>query len=217
MRNHTYLKLITLCCFFGCTLGLSAQNGIGLFSRHLLNPNGEVAIGVSDRSALAFLGAGLEYRLDRETHKLYSFIIGISIQENLGTGFNTPPGVFLQANWRLFKPLINTEKLQGFSSIGPRLFYLSRSFDPLDGSNSFPTSTNRGGVEVQAAFNLDYRLSDNFTLTSFVNVLSFASSVNSSVVENPILTPRQRRNGGFDFDGRIFNELRIGLMYTLEN
>lgn len=82
MRNHSYLKLIILCCFLGCTFGLSAQNGIGVFSRHLGLPGGEVAVGRSDRDTpLDFLGAGIEYRLDRETHKLYSFIIGVSFQK----------------------------------------------------------------------------------------------------------------------------------------
>ncbi len=218
MRNHTYLKLFILCCFYGCTLGLSAQNGIGLFSRHLLNPNGEVAIGIPDRNAFAFLGSGIEYRRDKEEHKLYSFIIGFSLQEDKGPRFSTPPGVFLQANWKIFKPLIDKEKLNGNFSLGPRLFYLTRTSEPADGSSDLPIKVSRYGFEVQAAFNLDYELNSNFTLTGFINCISAAFSLVNQEVVNPILTPAQRKDSrgtAFDLDGRIFNELRLGLMYSL--
>ena len=217
MRNHTCLKLISIFCFIGCFTGLSAQTGIGVFSRHLLNPNGEVGIGLSERNSFDFIGVGIEYRRDRQDYKLYSFVIGFSLQEDKGPRFSTPPGVFLQANWRIFKPLFDKEKFKGYFSLGPRLFYLTRTFMPADGSYDLPIKVSRYGFEAQAAFNLDYQLNNNFTLTGFINCISAAFSLVTEAVVNPILTPDQRRESrdtAFDIDGRIFNEFRIGLMYN---
>lgn len=215
MRNSTTLKLIFIFCFIGCFTGLSAQAGIGVFSRHLGLPGGEVAVGRSDRdTSLDFLGVGVELRLDRETHKLYSFIIGVSLQKKNNPNYSAPAGIFLQANWKLFKPIIKKDKLSGFFSIGPRLFALNQSFMPLSGINQFPTNSSRIGFESQFAFNLDYKINDDFTLISFVNVISLAYSIATSTIDNPVLTPSQRTFRGIDIDGRIFNELRIGLMYN---
>lgn len=86
---------------------------------------------------------------------------------------------------------------------------------PEAGSNDFPTASSRIGFESQFAFNLDYKLNDNLTLTGFVNVISFAYSIASTTVDNPALTLNQGSFSGFDIDGRAFNELRVGLMYSL--
>ena len=143
MRNYTFLKSIFICLFVAFTSELSAQAGIGVFSRHLLNPNGEIAIGISERNSLDFIGAGIEYRRNVLEHNLYSFIVGVNLQKMKGEGYTAPPGVFFQVNWKIFKTLIDQEKWTGFFSAGPRLFYVTQSFEPEEGSNDFPIGSVR--------------------------------------------------------------------------
>ncbi len=218
MRNHTYLKLITLCCFLGCTLGLSAQNGIGLFTRFVLNPNGEVrALSTEPSNFLAFQGLGFEYRRDSDKHKLYAINVGFNIRGKMGPGYSTENEYFTQVSWKLFKPVVNESGIKGYFSIGPRLFYISHSFLADVGSSESSFEDWDLGLDLQIGFNLEYALSDNIKLTGYINSLDLVFTSRNTEFVSP---DGSRRRSNFSFyrgDANLFNEVRVGFSYLLGN
>ena len=217
MRNHTYLKLITLCCFLGCTLGLSAQNGIGLFTRFVLNPNGEVrAFSTDPSNFLAFQGLGLEYRRDSDKHKLYAINVGFNIRGKMGPDYSTANEYFTQVSWKLFKPVVNESGIKGYFSLGPRFYYMSHSFLPDDVLLS-PFESWIFGVDIQIGFNIEYELSEKFKVIGYINSLGFEYDFTDAQFINPNLPQNFNDFGFYNFDINLVNEVRVGFSYLLGN
>lgn len=215
MRNQ-------LLIFFFLTLSgftLSAQNGIGLFTRFLSNPAGEITVSFREQQSniLSFQGIGFEYRRNIETHKLYYFVAGFNIKKAQGPGYSTAPEVYLQTAWKLFKPLVNESGIRAYFSIGPRFFYMTESFMPTPPSNELPEMSFRAGLDFQIGFNVEYIFSEKIKFTGYINTIAFEYALVNFEIDNPNVSPNLRSSSIYNFDINLVNMVRVGFVYSLKN
>jgi len=216
---RTYQISLLLLFIFGIQLSAESQTEIGLQSRHIFNQGAEVRLFnlAEESSFLDFNGLVLTLYRPREK-RIFAYSFGLSIRDDFGDDFSTVPEIFVQVKIKLFKPLVEQPNFRFFFSLDPRIAYLSGDglTPSFDMTMFFPVSRKTAGIEVPANLNFEYDLTDKLKIISHINVLSMAFFYDMQEVENPALTSTQQINNGFDFDGNIFNEFRIGLSYIFD-
>lgn len=72
-----------------------------------------------------------------------------------------------------------------------------------------------GGIGLSVFGGIEYSLSNRLNIHIDTNLLGMSFSTKYSNIENPVLTERQQRQGGFDFE--LFGEriLKIGIGYNI--
>jgi len=197
--------------FFGQA---NAQTEIAIFSRHKLS-DGIVDIAFGETSNLIKpFGFAFEFIKDRSQYKLYSYGGGFRITNYNNEDLGRTTEFFVQAKIKLFKDFAKSDKLLAYFALGPRLVYMYNG-DYNPGFSLFGSRIRNGGVAVPVLFNIDYKLSERWNIHFNINTLSTAFFLDSQFLYNPSIPDNLRTNSGFDFDANLFNEMRIGIGYTL--
>ena len=211
VNNLTKFFILLLSILF---LGqATAQTEIALYSRHKLS-NGIVDLPNSDdTNAIVPFGFAVELIRDRTEHKLYAFGAGFRIRNHTIENDGTTNEFFIQAKYKVFNDFAKAEKLSAYFSLAPRLVYLFNN--DLILAEPFNSKFLTGGIELPLMFNLEYALSDRLNIHLNLNTVTAAFFYSYQLIENPAIPVNLRSNSGFDLDLNIFNELRIGVGYTL--
>ncbi len=94
-----------------------------------------------------------------------------------------------------------------------RIYYYNA--DITSGYNGFPVMAKNGGLEVSLAAHLEYQISEKIKIEITTSNFSFSFAVDDQYIDNPALTERQKKQGGFDFDAFSQRILRLGIGYEL--
>ena len=109
-----------------------------------------------------------------------------------------------------------TDKLFVQRGLAASFFHLNEDISVIS-YNVFPVKINTSGVDLSYFFHLEYHITSNLYLDLNAPIISTNVGVQFSEVANPMLTERQQRQGGFDFNGTFFGMVRLGFGYMLNN
>jgi len=72
-----------------------------------------------------------------------------------------------------------------------------------------PVITQRAGLELPVVLNIEYYVIPKFRLYSSLNILNSSFTLDHIFVANPVLTDRQRSNGGFNLEVNLLTEIML--------
>ena len=96
------------------------------------------------------------------------------------------------------------------------LYHLNEDIN-VEAVNVFPLTRMISGIEVGGLIHFIYEFKNNIYLDLNTSVLSASLGTQFSEIENPMLTERERRQGGYDFDILFFGNIRIGVGYIFNS
>ncbi len=164
-------------------------------------------------SPFSYRGISVAYQLINKEGRIHEWEIRISFDKE-----NTDSLKFNQFNahvryeiGRRFKRKLSKKIDFGISG-GGKIFYLHETVNRQPGFE-FQRINNAVGINIAALAHLEYALSKNIYID--LSLTLGGASIDSSYqyYDNPALTERQKKQGGFDLD--LFRErlLRIGVGY----
>jgi len=201
-------------CF--CFSYLTAQqNNIKLYSNFpYLNSNPNPKPFNYNQSFIKFSGLSLAFstrkELWRNEYEIGGQILHLNLEEYSGY-----IAQFRYQRARYLKTKI-LKKGQAAFGIGAKIYFFNENREPVTAA-SFPIQRNNGGIAIGPFAHFEYDLTNSIFIDINSNLHAFNFGLDRQIVENPLLTERQQRTGGFDFDVWSDHLLRIGIGFRFAN
>lgn len=218
-NNHlTRLRYLLICSVLLSLTGtrLSAQSTtLKLYTSFATNTDRGIPVRFStgDRG-FDHYGTAIALRRDLNDIRFREYELGYFSLSGRSEAYDQSWGWSLRFQTRLFKPLINKQKLKGCFSVAPRLFFAREAINEQN-ATGYPLDRNHLGFELPVLFNLDLHLTPRWSLIAAANVITTARYWTRGEHDNPKLTEKQREFSWTTAVLYLFNEWRFGVGYRL--